>query len=331
MNILSCAAFLLLLFVCLSRACLYNKEESSPVTHWHYGQGASGVTPYYWWKVNENCGHGSHEDAQSPVDITHTEFNSQMKSLKLSYPDEVTGIASNNGHTVNFLADDFTTHVLRDGPLGNGEYAFYGFHIHWGESEVGNQSLGSEHSIDGLKQSAEIHFVHANTKYNISDISNHADGIAVIGVLLEVDNDGNDNYDQIFDISAQLPLPSSDPIAFEIDVESLLPNNLEYYHYSGSLTAPGCNSAVKWIVLRDSVKITPQQLSVLFSLSFEEEEENGESLILPIGPNNRPIQSVNDRVIYRNFNVAEDNYDNSSSGFLSPLLVFVVAFLSMFI
>jgi carbonic anhydrase len=297
---------LLVVFVAqLVSGCLYQRSEEE--THWHYGQGNAGVTPYFWWKVDEHCGQGSIDDFQSPIDISNSQYSSQMKNLKVSYPILLSGVATNNGHTVNFVADDGSSFKLSKGPLGNDVYELIGFHFHWGEFEAGSDSLGSEHSIAGRKTAAEIHFVHGNTKYNSTDITNHSDGIAVIGVLLEVDARAENSYDEVFAIASQLPLPESEGVAFDINLGQLLPQSLEYYHYDGSLTTPTCNSAVQWIVLRESISITPNQLEVLFGLHYDEEATNQEETMeVSVGPNNRPLQPINGRTIYRNFYFDEE-------------------------
>jgi len=309
-----------LLLVSICCGCLYERDEN---TTWHYGQGTNGVTPYFWWKVNENCGHGSTEDLQSPVDLTNTLYNANFSSLSLSYPFLLSGTALNNGHTINFLADDGSNFIINNGPFGNDSYSLIGFHFHWGESEPGNDSLGSEHSIDGNKRTAEVHFTHANTKYDLSDITNHPDGMAVISILLQVDLLAVNSYAPVFDVISQLPYPDSNPVSFDIGLGSLFPSNLEYYYYPGSVTTPGCSQAVQWVVLRDYIPITHLQLNTLFSLSYFENDQE-----ISLGPNNRPSQPLNGRIIYRNF-LLEGEVASMATSFLTPIGLIVVFLVAM--
>ena len=53
-------------------------------------------------------------------------------------------------------------------------------HWHWGP----NNSVGSEHVLDGMKYPLEIHMVHFNEKYpDLKEASLHPDGVAVNAFL----------------------------------------------------------------------------------------------------------------------------------------------------
>ena len=65
-------------------------------------------------------------------------------------------------------------------------------------------------------------------------------------------------------------------------VDTLLPPDLRYYQFLGSLTTPPCTEGVLWLVLKTPVTLSPEQLR-LFSKLF---------------PNNaRPTQPLNNRVV----------------------------------
>ena len=56
-------------------------------------------------------------------------------------------------------------------------------HWHWGT----NNSVGSEHVLDGMKYPLEIHMVHFNEKYSdLKEASLHPDGVAVNAFLYKV-------------------------------------------------------------------------------------------------------------------------------------------------
>lgn len=74
--------------------------------------------------------------------------------------------------------------VLTGGPLNKDVYQLEQFHCHWGCSD----GKGSEHTVDGLSYSGELHLVHWNTtKYpTFDEAAKHHDGLAVLGVFLKV-------------------------------------------------------------------------------------------------------------------------------------------------
>uniref|UniRef100_A0A4W5LGD0 Carbonic anhydrase XII n=1 Tax=Hucho hucho TaxID=62062 RepID=A0A4W5LGD0_9TELE len=89
-----------------------------------------------------------------------------------------------------------------------------------------------------------MHMVLFNSdKYpNISVAADKSDGLAVLGVLIEV---------------SRVP-------AFNI--RSLLPTLLdEYYRYDGSLTTPPCYPSVLWTVFKNPVTISLKQVSPYYS------------------------------------------------------------------
>jgi carbonic anhydrase len=65
----------------------------------------------------------------------------------------------------------------------------------------------------------------------------------------------------------------------------LLPENRAYYRVSGSLTTPPCSEGVEWLVLAHPLSVAVEQV-VTFARRIGH-------------PNNRPLQALNDRVVYR--------------------------------
>ena len=61
------------------------------------------------------------------------------------------------------------------------------------------------------------------------------------------------------------------------------PNEKGYYRFDGSLTTPPCSEGVWWLVMKEPVKVSKQQIE-LFSQVMHH-------------PNNRPVQPVNDRLV----------------------------------
>jgi len=64
----------------------------------------------------------------------------------------------------------------------------------------------------------------------------------------------------------------------------LFPRKLDYYRYNGSLTTPPCSEGVRWIILKEQVEASKDQIEQIHKI---------------IGDNNRAIQPLNARVILK--------------------------------
>ncbi|CAF3441502.1 unnamed protein product [Rotaria socialis] len=90
----------------------------------------------------------------------------------------------NNGHTITstYNSNGSTPFTLSGGGL-NGTFQFLNFHVHWDE----NSKSGSEHQVNEVKYTGEIHFVHQNPETG---------QIAVLGIFMhssQLSSDGIDN------------------------------------------------------------------------------------------------------------------------------------------
>lgn len=64
-----------------------------------------------------------------------------------------------------------------------GEFEVEGLHFHWGDKN----NRGSEHVINDIRYTMEMHIVHRNKKYaTIGEALNHPDGAAVLGFFFNV-------------------------------------------------------------------------------------------------------------------------------------------------
>ena len=85
----------------------------------------------------------------------------------------------------------FTRAELSGGPL-HGQYVFNQFHMHWGSGD----GWGSEHTLDGRAFPAELHIVHLNRNYGSAQQAlEHKDGLAVVGVFIELGEYPFANFD----------------------------------------------------------------------------------------------------------------------------------------
>ncbi|KAL8596814.1 hypothetical protein ACOMHN_027143 [Nucella lapillus] len=85
------------------------------------------------------------------------------------------------------------------------------------------------------------------------------------------------------------------PATFKLRPGLLLPKDSGYYQYFGSLTSPPCSEVVNWIVMKQPLKITLEQLTALRELESTQDKT-------PVGEygNVRPSQPLSGRVVVTN-------------------------------
>ena len=202
--------------------------------HWSY-EGDGG--PAKWGDLdaaNKACSIGSQ---QSPIDI-HGTVKSQLPALKLAWAKNADTIV-NNGHTIqlNFAEGSSLT-------FGDTTYKLLQVHFH----------RPSEHQIGGKNFPMEAHFVHRA----------ESGALAVVGVLLST-GEPNPAFGKIV---ATMPAKEGPAVKADpgIDPNALLPANLGYYRYPGSLTTPPCAEIVEWLVLTDPVQVAETDVAAFAKL-----------------------------------------------------------------
>lgn len=225
--------------------------------HWGYeGQ----ESPEHWGEIEEGkqCGIGK---LQSPININipQTVINKKLPKILFNYGDGSVNTIIDNGHSLEF---DFKqgSSIIYDHKV----YNLVQFHAH----------EESEHTIDGIRYPLELHFVH-----KAEDGS-----VLVIGVFVK---QGNENsYFEKLKIFKTLAKNGKVNTEVNFNPEKMYPKDKSYYHYLGSLTTPPCVENVNWIIFKNPI-----------TMSIEEIEEIAKHL--PKN-NNRPIQPVNGREISHN-------------------------------
>lgn len=217
------------------------------------------------------------EMQQSPIDIIFedVEENSNLIELDLEGWDaEYDGIFSNTGHDVLFDPD---TPGLATATNHLGVFELQQLHMHWG-STTGE---GSEHRINGNQAELEIHFVLLK--------QGNDDEYSVIAVLgyIDVDAPITGPWAQLNVTAVQPYLNYTSVSDFQFD--QLLPDNLEYLYYEGSLTTPPCTEAVAWFVLKERIAVPGAYLDLLRGV----EDEQGTLVTF----NFRMEQAIGDRVV----------------------------------
>jgi carbonic anhydrase len=196
------------------------------------------------------CEAASH---QSPINISMPRHAQQQERLVFQYQLGLVR-ALDNGHTIQVNVPPGNELHL------NGRTYFLSqFHFH----------DPSEHHVDGRTYPMEIHLVHQDRKGHV----------VVIGVLVEP---GSPNQ-SLSDIWAMLPMKAGERGSeHPFNPQDLIPFNSHHFSYHGSLTTPPCTEGVQWIVLRDPIAMSAQQLAQFVSV---------------IGHNARPVQPLHGRGI----------------------------------
>ncbi len=233
------------------------KVEAVPAepdySHVHWGYAGLGA-PENWSKLKSNyalCGTGKR---QSPIDIRGG-IKVDLEPIQFDYkPTEFRII--DNGHTVQVEVGEGSNITV----MGR-SYPLVQFHFH----------RPSEERINGKTYDMVAHLVHKD----------YDNSLAVIAVLMEKGIE----HPVIQTLWNYMPLEvgmESQPPNVVIDLNLLLPEKRDYYTYMGSLTTPPCSENVLWMVFKNPVPVSPQQISI-FSRLY---------------PNNaRPVQPVHDRLI----------------------------------
>ena len=218
--------------------------------HWSY-LGVTGAA--HWGEMGEEfkaCGTGK---TQSPINIEEYKQDPNLPPILPVYHPSVLNIA-NNGHTLQVNAAPGSQISV-----GGKVYDLKQFHFH----------TPSEHYLDGAPYPMEVHFVHQNP-------DDHE--IAVVGAMIKIAA-----HNKVIEgIWQNAPAAGGHRQVenFTILASDLLPPDLRYYKYIGSLTTPPCTEGVQWHLLQNNIEISEDQLRA-FQAMF------------PV--NARPVQPLNGR------------------------------------
>ena len=110
-----------------------------------------------------------------------------------------------------------------------GTYEVKQFHMHWGATN----NVGSEHVVDGTPAAAEIHFVHA--KRGDTSGGTQRDSYAVVGIMAVADDSAR--ISGVWsDLNVEEVQGTGGELNTTVNFYDILPSDLSYYYYEGSLT-----------------------------------------------------------------------------------------------
>ncbi len=234
---------------------VYNGKSSSSDCSFEY-EGAEG--PEHWSMLCGDEWLDCDGNAQSPINIVTSSVieDGDINNINTNYTNSTTDII-NNGHTiqVNYDTGSYAS-------LNNIDYDLLQFHFH----------TGSEHTIDSYRYPMEMHLVHQDPITKL---------LGVVGVFFE-EGDENETLENILENVPENP-NSRYTCKNVFDIRDLLPENLEFYTYNGSLTTPGCSEIVTWFVVKEPIAASHSQIAKFQKIMHK---------------NYRPVQELNGRSVY---------------------------------
>ncbi|EDV25132.1 expressed hypothetical protein [Trichoplax adhaerens] len=250
------------------------------------------VDPLSWANDFKLCG----GKKQSPIDIV----TANMIHIPNMSPLVFTGTPSggctliNTGHAVQCTLDPTFSYSVTGGPFSY-NYRLGQFHVHFGS----DATKGSEHRLNGRAFAAEVHFVFYNSDMylSVADAADNANGLAVIGGLVDLHAKHHNEFDKIANNAQYVKYAGDTHYIANFDVSKLMPHHHYYATYAGSLTTPTCDESVTWVVLNNHIHATDAQLNKLRTQVYTGDAIDPGVLMVN---NFRPAQPLNARRVFFN-------------------------------
>ncbi|CAL8103812.1 unnamed protein product [Calicophoron daubneyi] len=260
---------------------------------WSYTNPSTG--PSKWAEEGYPAAAGTH---QSPIDIVDSNVVLYPQLTGVNVFTDFTSMSGitqytveNNGHSVQITFPSKTWYVSFLGDRTK-QYEVVQMHFHWGA----NDSVGSEHQINGKSFSAEAHLVTYNCMLypNNTVASSSPGGLAVLGFLMQNNGEQSDTFfgrlgNMLNNLPKLVDTSSSENMsAFNLSKVLELVDANQFYRYAGSLTTPPCTQNVMWTIFEKVSSISSSQLDLLRKLKYPSTESQ-----TYMTNNYRPVQPVN--------------------------------------
>lgn len=238
-----------------SKEAVWDQELSPENEAYQWGyEGSNG--PKYWADLNykyKACRTGKE---QSPIDLSSGYAVQDDYRLNFAYKETPAQIQQIASHLIVDYKDG--SHITL-GTEPDQKYSLKELMVH----------TPSEHTVNGRHLDMEFQFIHQSENGSKAIVSVFAKKGA--------------NHPTIEKIAEHFPGHQGDRNAIEdVNVQSLLPSNRNYFSYKGSLTHPPCKEGVMWYVMRTPIEVSTKQY---------------EQFVERIKFNARPTQNLNERVI----------------------------------
>jgi carbonic anhydrase len=208
-------------------------------TRWSY-EGPTGAE--HWGDLDPEYAACRVGKEQSPIDIRIAQ-KAELPAIRFEYKSGPLQYVINNGHTIRVNFDNAPENgnfVI----VGVKRYLLTQFHFH----------RPSEEYIRGKPYDMVVHLMHQAS-----------DGqVAAVAVLLKAGRT-NATIQQIWEHMPKIE-GEQEVAGVELNPAGLLPHDLGYYTYMGSLTAPPCTEGVAWFVLKTPVEISEREIRVFAKL-----------------------------------------------------------------
>jgi carbonic anhydrase len=208
--------------------------HGSGQTHWSY-EGEGG--PQSWSQLKPDYSLCSSGQRQSPIDIRGG-LAVELDPVRFDYQASRFAVVD-NGHTVQVnLAPGNAVEVAGK------RFELVQFHFH----------RPSEERINGKQFEMSLHLVHKDEQGRLAVVALLFDKGAKQMALQKVWNN--------------LPLEKNQEAAARTPLEllDLLPDDRGYFTYMGSLTTPPCSEGVQWIVMRQPIAASAEQIELFARL-----------------------------------------------------------------
>ncbi|QBQ55560.1 carbonic anhydrase [Nitrosococcus wardiae] len=222
--------------------------------------------PDKWAELDSNFYLCSEGMEQSPIDIDPmTAIPKDLSDIGFFYQPTSVHIF-NNGRTIELEYDPGSFIEIE-----NIDYELHQFHFH----------SHSEHTLAlGARFDMEMHLVHLSIDPD-SDTP-----VAVVTVFIR---EGEEN--QILKrVWQHLPIHEGNEfyLPFSLNIGDALPTHRRTYRYKGSFTTPPCTEGVQWVVLKQPIEMSREQIEKFRKILNHSCCAN----------NYRPIQKINGRQIF---------------------------------
>lgn len=197
-------------------------------------------------------------NAQSPIDVV-TGDAIEVEELPLvdtHYQNFQMKIVD-NGHAIQVMPNNGENYVLYNGV----RYNFAQFHFH----------NVSEHQLDGNHEDMEMHIVHSDDFGNLLVLALMIEPSAANPFLQAVlDNVPDEKKKEVI-------------TTVNLNLADIMPADLSYFTYYGSLTTPPCTASVQFVLFKSKVSASATQIND-FAGHYDH--------------NYRPVQPLNNRFVF---------------------------------